>query len=211
MKLRRKGMYMGDIAKRLKASKSSVSYWVRDVKLTKSQRNKLNSKGHSVNAIEKRRISRLANTKARHEAVIAEAMCEAEELSGNKLWCVGVLLYWCVGGKTQNIVRISNSDPVVIQTMMNFFKNVCGVDSSKFRGHIHIFSHSDVEKAEKYWPKVSGVKRSQFYKTYQKQSSTGKKKIDSLPNGTFQLYVHEKDLFLKMMGWIEYLKKNHHA
>lgn len=206
IKLRQKGMAMGEIAEKLGVAKSSVSYWVRDVKLTKEQRNTLNKNGHSVEAIEKRRLSRLANLNAKRDAIMKDASIEAQSLVHNPLWCFGVSLYWGEGGKTQNMARIANSDPAVIEIMMRFFTEVCAIPEQKFRGHIHAFAHCDEKKAERYWSDVSGIQQSQFFKTYKKQSSASKHKRDSLPYGTFQIYIHDTDFFFRMMGWIEYIK-----
>ncbi len=208
--LRKKGVAMGDIAKELNVSKSSVSYWVRDVVLSTSQKNKLNKNGHSVEAIEKRRISRLANTASRHQIIREAALKEAQNLTQNLLWSVGVSLYWGEGGKSQNLVRISNSDPDVIITMMNFFMRVCGVSQDKFRGHINTFTHSDVKKTEKYWSNVSGIPRTQFFKTYQKNSSASLNKRETLPYGTVQIYVLDTKLYFRIMGWMDYIKKQNY-
>lgn len=206
--MRKKGMAMGEIAAKLGVAKSSVSLWARDVALTEAQRKKLNANGHSIDAIEKRRISRLANTKAKRNTIIERSTKEAAIMINNPLWCIGVALYWGEGGKTQNIARIANSDPAVIQKMMLFFRIVCAIPEEKFRGHIHTFAHCDEQKAEKYWSQVSGIPRTNFFKTYKKQSSASKKKRYALPYGTFQIYVHDTNFFFRMMGWIEYVKKN---
>ena len=70
---------------------------MRDVKLTSSQKNTLNKNGHSINSIEKRRISRLANTATRHKIIYDAAMKEAVAMKDNILWSVGVALYWGEG------------------------------------------------------------------------------------------------------------------
>lgn len=207
--LRISGVAMGSIATQLGVSKSSVSYWVRDIILSKKLQNTLNTNGHSLGAIEKRRISRLARTKSEHDAVFAAAMLEARQLFKNPLWCVGVSLYWGEGGKTQATARIANSDPVVIKTMMHFFREVCKIPEEKFRVHIHTFAHCDHVKAEQYWSTVTGLPLLQFYKTYKKQSSASKNKRDTLPLGTIQIYVHEKHFFFRIMGWIEYIKQQY--
>lgn len=207
--LRKAGTSMGDIAEQIGVAKSSVSYWVRDVRLTKDQRNKLNQNGHSVDAIEKRRISRMSKTDLRRTEIIEQAKTEAVQLYNNPLWCIGVSLYWGEGGKTQNMVRISNSDPAVITLMLRFFTEVCNAPIEKMRGHVHTFSHQHVGKTEQYWSELSGIPLSQFFKTYVKQSSASKKKRDTLPYGTFQLYVHDTDLFFRIKGWMEAVKEKY--
>jgi hypothetical protein len=205
--LRKKGMAMGEIAKKINVSKSSISCWVRDIELSLEQKNALNKNGHSIDAIEKRRVSRLANTSARHQIIYDAALKEASLLKTNILWSVGVALYWGEGGKSQNLVRLSNSDPDVIVTMMKFFKKICNVPPEKFRGHINTFEHSDVKNTEKYWSDISGIPLDQFFKTYQKNSSASLYKRNTLPNGTLQIYVLDTNLYFRIIGWMDYLKQ----
>lgn len=208
IKFRKQGMAMGEIAKKLEVAKSSISYWVRDVKITKQQRAQLNANGHSVDAIEKRRIARLANTQKRRELIRQTARAEVPDLITQPLWCIGVALYWGEGGKTQQTARISNADASVIRTMMRFFREICGVSEEQFRGHVHTFAHANIVETVKYWSGVSGIPPTRFFKTYCKPSSASKQKRDSLPNGTLQIYVHDSDFFFRLMAWIEYFKQN---
>jgi transposase-like protein len=207
VELRKQGVAMGEIAQRLGVAKSSVSLWVRDVKLTTSQLSKLNRNGHSIEAIEKRRTSRLAGTKAKRDVITEQALLEAEKMMNDALWCVGTSLYWGEGGKTQNMVRLANSDPAVLSVVMRYFRITCAVPEHQFRGHIHTFAHCDEKKAERYWSDITGIPLKHFFKTYKKQSSASKSKRETLPMGTCQVYVHDTKLFFRIMAWIEYLKK----
>ena len=206
--LRKEGKSMSEIAKKIGVTKSSVSLWVRDVALTPAQRARLTSRGYSVDAVEKRRINRIANTRERHAILMEEAGNDIKSLSSRELWLIGIALYWGEGGKTQrSLARISNSDPAIIQLMMRFFREICKVPEEKFRGHVHTFSHRNANHAEKYWAEISHIPRKQFFKTYSKPSIASKNKKDSLPNGTFQIYACDTKLFLTIMGWIEKIKK----
>ncbi len=206
--LRKNGESMRDIAAKLQISKASVSLWVRDVVLTPAQRSKLNQNGFSIEAIEKRRLKRISSTKEKYSVVMREAGKEIVSLSLRELWLVGIALYWGEGGKThRGMARIANSDPAVIKLMMRFFREVCDVSETRFRGHVHTFSHLNAKKAETYWSEVSGIPVKQFYKTYVKQSIASKDKRDTLPYGTFQIYVCDTTLFYKIIGWIERIKQ----
>lgn len=205
--MRKRGMSMGEIARGVGVAKSSVSYWVRDIQLTKKQRQQLNKNGHSIDAIEKRRLSRLANTLKRRKLIMEEASKEVAGMLQDPLWCIGVALYWGEGGKTQQTARLANSDPKVIKVMMKFFRRSCKLAEKKFHGHIHTFSHQNVESAEAYWSQISRIPRTSFYKTYVKKSSASKHKRDTLPYGTMQIYVHDTDFFFRMMGWIKKLEE----
>ena len=208
IELRKRGESMRDIAAKLRVSKASISLWVRDVVLTSQQRKKLNRNGYSIDVIEKRRITRIANTKEKYATVMKEAGKDISSLSLHELWLIGIALYWGEGGKTyRGMARIANSDPAVIKIMMRFFREICGVPEEKFNGHVHTFSHLNLEKAENYWSGVSKIPVKQFYKTYVKKSVASKDKRDTLPYGTFQIYVCDTVLFYKIIGWIEKMKR----
>ncbi len=206
--LRGKGMSLNEIVHEIGVSKASVSLWVRNIKLSDQQKRKLSTHGRSVESIEKRRINRINGTLKRHRIIIDSAKEKILTLSKQELLLVGAALYWGEGGKTnKGMARISNSDPDVIRFMMRFFREIFNVPPKKFRGHVHTFSHLNAEKAERYWSRVSEIPRGQFYKTYSKPSIASKGKRDSLPYGTFQIYVCDTTIFLTIKGWIERLSE----
>ncbi len=204
--LRKKGMSLNEIVREVGVSKASVSLWVRNIELSDQQKKKLSTNGRSVESVEKRRVNRINNTLKRHRVIIDAAKESILTLSKQELLLVGTALYWGEGGKTRKgTANIANADPEVIRFMMRYFKEIFGVPSKKFRGHIHTFSHLNTESAEKYWSRVSGIPRKQFFKTYSKPSIASKSKKDSLPYGTFQIYVCDTTIFLTIKGWIERL------
>jgi hypothetical protein len=203
IELRLKGYSLNEIRGELKVAKSSVSTWVRNVELTESQKTRLQQKGFYREAVEKRRTSRLASEKIKRDLVINIAQSSIGKISKKQLWLIGVMLYWAEGGKTQNLVRFSNSDPRMIKIMMFFFRRVCEVPEVKFRAHIHIHPHLDHKKAEKYWSTVSGIRSMQFYKTYRIPNKSSQNKKDSLPYGTLDVYVMNSELFYKITGWAQ--------
>jgi len=206
--LRKKGYSMNQIVAETGFTKSSVSLWVRNIVLTKAQKNKISMRGRSIESIERRRILRLANEQARRQIIIDEAKKDYTHISHEQLKIIGIILYLGEGGKTERgSARLSNSDPLVIKMMMRFFREVCGVQESRFRGNVHTFTHADVKKTEKYWSKISGIPVSQFQKTYTKPSSASLQKRYTLPYGTFSINVSDTKLFLTIMGWIEKIKE----
>ncbi|MCA9343009.1 hypothetical protein KC950_03310 [Candidatus Saccharibacteria bacterium] len=207
-KLREAGYSLGKISKDLNVSKSSVSRWVKDVKLSKNQLKKLTSNSHTTEVIEKRRNSRIRNEELARNKVIEAAKNSIESISDEKLRLIGTMLYWAEGGKTQRLVRFSNGDPDMIKVMMKFFRKVCSVPEEKFRGYIHIHPHLDHVAAEKYWSNISKIPLSQFFKTYRKKNISSKSKKDSLPNGVFDIYVMDSRLFLEIVGWSKGIFKN---
>lgn len=206
--LRKQGKSINEIREILNVSKASVSFWVRDIILTKEQKKLLSKNGRSIASIEKRRISRIINTKKRSDLVIKDAKEEIKNISFKDLKNIGIALYLGEGGKTKRgIVRLTNSDADIIKIIMRFFREVCEVPENKFRGHIHTFSKSNMKKSEKYWSNVSNIPINQFYKTYIKKSIAGKNKRNTLPYGTFDVSINDTKLFLKILGWMEKIKE----
>lgn len=206
--LRKQGKSINEIVKEQGFSKASVSVWVRDIVLTKKQKNKISEKGRSVESIEKRRINRLLNEQKKRQVTIDLAKKDITAISSDQLRIIGSILYLGEGSKTRlGSAKIANGDPIVIKIMMKFFRETCLVPEKKFRVHIHTFDHADIEKTEKYWSQVTGIPRSQFYKTYIKQSIASSHKRKTLPWGTCEVNVNDSRLFLTIMGWIEKIKE----
>ena len=206
--LRKKGYSMNQIVRETGFPKASVSDWTRDIVLTKTQKKKISEMGRSVESIERRRLSRLSNERAKRQIIVDEAKKDYTHISQGQLKLIGIILYLGEGGKTERgSARISNSDPLVIKIAMRFFREVCGVKEERFRGNIHAFAHTDVEKTEKYWSKITGISRYQFQKTYIKASSASLQKRYTLPHGTFSINVSDTKIFLTIMGWIEKIKE----
>ena len=90
---------------------------------------------------------------------------------------------------------------------MCFFRKVCKVREEKFRAHIHTHSHLNINKALKYWSGITNLPLTQFYKTYAKPSIASKNKKDSLPYGTVDIIICDTNLFLKIAGWTNKIKK----
>ncbi|HEY4513640.1 MAG TPA: hypothetical protein VJH06_03985 [Candidatus Paceibacterota bacterium] len=206
--LRKRGYSINQIVKEAGFSKASVSLWVRDIILTKEQKKGLSGRGRSVESIERRRINRLFNEKAKRQITIDNAKKDYSNISLEELKLIGIILYLGEGGKTERgTARVSNSDPEVIKIMMRFFREICNVPEEKFRGNVHTFAYADVEKTEKYWAKISGIPKKQFHKTYIKPSSASLQKRFTLPYGTFSINVCDTKLFLTIQGWIERIKE----
>lgn len=202
--LRTRGFSIREICESVHVSRSTASLWVRDIELTKVQIKRLKSLVKDPDVIERRRQTRLASENVRRNKVIHSAFGQITNVSRKELTLIGAALYWAEGKKgQQNTVSFSNSDPRMIKIMMHFFRDVCAVPEEKFRGYVHIHPHLDYQKAEKYWSEISNIPLTQFYKTYRKKNKSSQNKRDTLPYGTFDIYVCNAVLFLTIRGWFE--------
>ena len=202
--LRKQGYSVKEITHVLNVAKSSVSLWVRSIKLTARQKKRLSEKGQSLEIIEKRRAARLANEYAHRQVFFQNAIVEISKISQRDIFFLGLGLYLGEGAKyNRGTASFYNSDPRIIQTMMRFYREVCNVSDAKFKAQVLLHPHLDAPQAEKYWSKISRIPLSQFQKTSQQHNKASQGKKDTLPMGTFTIGVYDTKLFLKIMGWIE--------
>lgn len=202
--LRKKGWSIKQICRSLGVAKASVSVWVRDIELSPEQLKQLSERGQSMEVVERRRKTRLNHENARRQIIVDAAQAQIHSISKQDLFLLGIALYWAEGSKTKRgVVELSNTDPQLIRVAMRFFSEICKVPAEKFRGRICLHPHLDRIRAEKYWSVVSRIPREQFFKTSMQQSRASKKKRDTLPYGTFSIYVCDTELFLKIKGWTQ--------
>lgn len=165
--LRREGESIKRIAKNLGVSASAVSSWTRDVLLTEKQRERLDKR--RVAAGDRgRMLGTEANRKGKQER-IDRARREAEqkirELSQPELFMLGLGLYWGEGSKASDgTVAIINSDPLIIQLMMRWFRECWDIEPSRFQPRVFISDvHKDREKViTRFWVKTLSIPRQQF-------------------------------------------------
>ena len=131
----------------------------------------------------------------------------------NRLFLVGVALYWAEGykkgayGSGWKSVDFANSDTEIIRLMMVFFRKICKVKDSKIK--IQVIAHKNVkiEGAVKFWSNITNIPRNQFIKTQCSVNKKSKRKGNTLPNSTMHIRINDVKLFFRIIGWIQYLKK----
>jgi len=197
--LRNLGKSYGEIRKKIKVSKGTLSLWLRDIELTPEQKTELKGRQKSrhwgAKANQGKRIERT-------KKIIKEAKKEIKHLFKNSLFLSGLMLYWAEGDKSEEteIVKFSNSDPIMIKLIMKWFRKICKVPESKFRVCLHIHKLHCRKNIQEYWSRVTGVPFKQFYKTQIKPTSLGQRK-NKLYNGTCAVTVPNRDLFRRIKGW----------
>ncbi len=206
IRLRKLGKSYSEIRKQVNVSKSSLSLWLRGIRLTPEQIVRL--KGRQRTGYwggEGNRKKRIKRTKQ----IIAEARKEVKLLLKNPLFLAGLMLYWAEGDKSDGKegVKLSNSDPAMIKFMMRWFRKICKVPEKKFRIALHIHKLHCRKDIENYWSQITGVPLDQFHKTQIKPTSLKHRK-NKLYNGTCNIIICSKDLFRRIKGWrLGFLKR----
>lgn len=212
-KLRHKGESIKAIVKQLKVSKSAVSLWCRDIKLTSDQIERLHER-----MIKGGYAGRLKGARIQYERRI-ERMRKYKKIgafllpkfSDKDFLIAGAALYWGEGVKTNSRVGVSNSDPEVIKFMVHWFKRVWKVNQKRFRAHILInqIHKSRVNEVLDFWSGVVRIPKTQFNKTTLLKVKN-KKVYKNFQNhyGTLMLKVTKPTLLhYQIMGLVEKMGK----
>ncbi len=195
--LRKLGKSYSEILKEINVSKSTLSLWLRDIPLTKKQKESLRGRQKSrYNGSKKRQQDRIELTKK----IIKESREETKNLINDPLFLSGLMLYWGEGTKHGESVSFSNSDYNMIEMMMRWFREICLVPEEKFRIQIHIHSLHSKNEIKEYWSKITGIPKDQFHKIIVKKTSLRHRK-NKLYQGTCYIRINNRNLFRKIMGW----------
>lgn len=167
-KLRQQGWSLNKIANELKVSKGSISCWVRDIKLTKEQQEKLNkrnpifildTKARKKNA--KKASETWRNKRREYQKIGAQRI-----KNNNPLYVAGCMLYWAEGAKSRTAIRLTNSDPLMLKFFIKFLKGFWNVTNNDIVLQIHAYTdiHSKKE-IEKYWLSQLDISQDNLKKT----------------------------------------------
>ncbi|MGH3084036.1 MAG: hypothetical protein ACRDNP_08245 [Gaiellaceae bacterium] len=166
------------IARRLNASVSSVSLWVRDIELSAEQRAALRNKvsgGWSANAIAARRRR-------------SESQAAGRRLAqrNDTLFVAGCMLFWAEGSRARNAAIFTNSDPAMVSYFARFLRECFAVPDDVLAGRYGSTSIS-VEQS--------------IVNVYSKHSQ--KKRRNKLPYGTCRLVVCDTAIVQSIYGAIQ--------
>jgi len=207
---RKKGLSIKEIQKRLGVSRSSVSLWVRDIKLSKKQFEKLYL-NKRTGALKGSVVAAMNKVKKREELtqkLMKEGMKEVGRLSKRDKFVIGIAMYFAEGDKTDKHVGFSNSNPQSVKFMMDWLREFCKVPETRFRGSLYLHDNLNEKKAKQFWSKLTKIPLSQFTKTYIVKNNPRRLKKTKHPYGIFRVRISNANLHRKIMGWISGIFKN---
>lgn len=201
IRLRKIGESYSAIRTRVKVSKSTLSLWLRDIKLTPEQKEKIHVTLRQKNAYKGAKVQQKKRIKIT-KRILAEAKKEFKLFFQSPLFLAGLMLYWAEGDKSdvREAVKFSNSDPHIIKLMMQWFRAICKVPNKKFRVTLHIHELHCRKDIKQYWSKLLHLPLTQFYKTQVKPTSLRHRR-NRLYNGTCAVIVNNKNLYRRIRGW----------
>jgi len=173
LRLKQNLSYQG-IMKIIPVSKSTLSYWLRDLPLSKERILKLRRAGW-----EKGEASReLFRETMRSKRAAAEKLREEEyakkfrTVSREAYFIAGLMLYLGEGDKrNRNRVGLVNTDPQIILFFLRWLESFFLVKRLDIRSELHLYDSMNIPSVESFWTRTLGISRKQLYKTQVKKVS----------------------------------------
>ena len=214
LKLRKQGRSIRDIANTTEASKSSVSYWCRDIKLSKKQIDNLErgQKTATMKAILKNaeinRAQRIYSTRKQ----LSLGKKDIGKLNKRDLFITGIALYWAEGYKKgSEETGFTNSDKDMIKLFIRWLDKIYQIKKKDLilRVSINITHKNRVGVVLEYWSSLTKIPLDQFTKTSLIKSKS-KKVYENREShfGTLRIKVRRgTNLRRRILGSIEALAK----
>ena len=166
--LRGHGWSLGEISLKMKIPKNTLSGWVKDIQLTKSQ----------VRRIKEKEIASRSRGRAIAAKLLREKMDKWKEEIRNKAKHFGQLtlknpeigklicglLYLCEGAKypSTRCLKLANADPTVIYFFINALRKHFHICESKLRISIGYRYDQNLKELIDFWSNLTKIPKTQF-------------------------------------------------
>jgi transcriptional regulator with XRE-family HTH domain len=209
-KLRKQGLSVKEIEKKLKVSRSSVSLWVRDIRLTQKQIEKLylNKKTGQLKGSIVAAMNKIKTRETITKTLIEEGEKEIRKISQRDKFIAGVMLYFAEGEKSGEHINFSNSNSQAIKFMIDWFQEFCKIPEEKIRCSLYLHDNLNESKAKKYWSTLTKIPLSQFRKSYIVRNNPNRLRKTKNIYGVLRIGTSNVNLHRKIMGWISGVFKN---
>jgi hypothetical protein len=175
--LRKSGMSMTVIERKLGIPRSTLSGWFKDVKLTEEQRLSLMKNKQDgwalarVRAVESHRAQKALRLLTAKQAAIETL--DKIEISEATLDLAFAMLYLGEGAK-KDVSSIASSEPFILRFVMTVLRHNYGIGPDMVRCDLHLRMDQDGETMKHYWSEQLKIPVERFKYVAHDKRSTGK-------------------------------------
>lgn len=206
--MRKRGFSYTEIQNRLHVPKSTLSFWLKNLKLTPEQSELLKSK--RLDVIKTKALKKISRTSRLIEEIKNKSSQDIGKISKKELWLMGIILYWKNGNKSdlKKGVHFSSSNPDLVKLFLKWLKEVGCVEDGEIKFTIFLNKKKETKtedsansRSVSHWSKVTGFPINCFNKIYFKKGG-----ISNL--GFLRIKVTQSSMLARQInGWIEGLKQ----
>ena len=208
--LRKDGKTYAEILSIIPVAKSTLSLWLRDVKLSSRQNHRLTikKKVSQLKGAQARKNNRIAET----EKVFRSSRETLGVFSDRDLFILGIALYWAEGTKEKAYrpsvpIEFANSDPKMIIIFIHWLKKCLKVSSAEIQLilHVHQNRQVDIPSFKKFWMQSTKLPEQSFGTTVIKRHNpkTKRKNVQDTYKGLLAIRVKRSTMLnRRIQGWI---------
>ena len=173
IELRKKGLSYKDILTEIKASKSSLSLWLRDLPLTPLEKKYLKERQDSNISRGRIKVASVLheNRLQRDRGLFAVTKQEFDAHKDDSLYVIGIALYWAEGSRRSSTFSFTNSDPDMINVMLLWIERFWFTSRKNIKVRLYIHKPYAHENCEQKWSEKISVPLANFQKTIYKPTS----------------------------------------
>lgn len=166
LKMRKAGTSLRSIEAKLGVPRSTLSGWLKDVQLSREQREALHKRW--LGALKLARLEAARWHNAQKASRLERAQQSAQEIVTRLPRIPEVtelalaLLYLGEGNKTNTQTAMGNSDPEILVFFVFCLRELYCVPEQKIKCELHLRADQDPKKLVRYWSKVLDLPRSNF-------------------------------------------------
>ena len=172
IELRKGGYSYSEIQKFCPVSKSTLSYWFRNIKLSEPQLLRL--KKRRIEGAQKGSRAKILKTSKAIQEIQKTSVKDIGKISKRELWLMGVVLYWRERLLNKNDsdlkkgVRFTSSDPYLIKLFLKWLVDVGGIKNEEISFDIFIEKDNKnlLEETVNYWADITGFSKANFSRYY---------------------------------------------
>lgn len=203
IELRNKGMALGEICERLSLGKTTVYYWIKDIRIGRTENQKLAQKKAAAATRQKHKKLR--------QAAYDKAYKEAPKLFEDSRFRDFVVCYLCEGDKrNRNRIMLANSDASMIRMAFHFIRKLAG-DESRIRFTLQRHADQDESDLIAYWSELLGIDESRIKVTRKSNSGGLTGRTFRSRYGVFSIWLSDTYVRSGMEAWMDYLKERWEA
>lgn len=154
--LRKKGLSIGTIERRLGIRRSTLSGWFKNVELTSAQKTRLHQQWKDGLIKARKKAVKWHNAEkekrlctARNEAL--ETIRNIEITDKHIVEVALALLYLGEGSKATIETGMGSSDPLILKFFLTCLRKIYNVDTAKIRCELHLRADQDREEMIRFW------------------------------------------------------------
>lgn len=222
IKLRKQGFSYSEIQKEVYVPRSTLSLWLKKIKLTEAQLEKLYQK--KIRAAREGSNKKITRTLKAIEDIRRTSANDIKNISSRELWLMGTMLYWRERFLRKNEsdikkgVRFTSSDPSLIKLFLKWLRKAGRLKKEEIAFDIFLAENQkeNLRIVRNYWSNITGFSKSYFpriyfqkYKTKRRKPGVKRRMIkNKMQFGMLRVRVKASSMLARQIsGWIRGVQK----